>query len=203
MRYKRFCLLLFFCFISTTKLLSQQYIAPGFTLFGSEAGLNQSTITYLFQDSTGLMWVASYAGLHKFNGNKFQKINPTHFSDQKYGLVIRHIFQKGKNIYFLDDKNIYQYNFLSKKIELFYSYENESSFKILTLTQKGFYIYRFISNSIEFVHFKGQIEKINITNSKRSAEQICTSGKHIYLTDNFGNLLIYKHEKQTLKSLQG
>ena len=43
-----------------------------FEHFNSEQGLNQNTITDLFMDSAGMLWIGTQDGLHSYNGVDFQ-----------------------------------------------------------------------------------------------------------------------------------
>jgi len=55
----------------------------GFSLFTTAQGLTYNDVSEICQDSTGYIWIASYRGLNRFNGNQFVQY---HSSDDSISL---------------------------------------------------------------------------------------------------------------------
>lgn len=69
MQQFRFCLLLFFFFL--TGLAFGQFTHPSYRQYTMRDGLPQMQIWSMFQDSRGYLWIGTKGGLSRFNGEKF------------------------------------------------------------------------------------------------------------------------------------
>ena len=67
LRLIHICLL---CFI-TVGLSSQQLQQNGFIAYTTAQGLSHNYVSEIKEDSTGYIWIATQAGLNRFNGNQF------------------------------------------------------------------------------------------------------------------------------------
>ncbi len=102
---KRIGLLLFLCFLSL-QLFSQKYV---FDNYGTKDGLPQSKINDVLQDNIGYLWIATDAGVSRFNGSTFENfsvdnglaenITRTLFQDSSGVIWIGHDFGKITRFY--------------------------------------------------------------------------------------------------------
>ncbi|MBI1185702.1 hypothetical protein GC194_15650 [bacterium] len=190
-----------FCLILAGSASAQQFVAPGFQLFGAEAKLGQTTITSVFQDSTGLMWVATYAGIQKFNGQEFQKAGATKLVHEKYENVVRTIFQHQHRIYFLSDKEVYYYDYQQRKLDVFCTLNSVSSFVLLKVGAKGFYIFRFVTGKIYFIPFEtGALQEISPKISLYDVDLLVPLKKRVFAASN-GGLLSITAQKGTITKI--
>ena len=62
-------------------------------------GLSNSSITTIFQDSNGLIWVGTWDGLNVYNGAEFENYRSNRQDSSSItNPVIRQIFEENKNI---------------------------------------------------------------------------------------------------------
>ena len=73
-----------------------------FEQIGTEQGLSQNQVTYIFQDSRGLLWIGTQDGLNIYDGYKFKVYkhepgNPNSLSDY----AINTIFESGSGTFWI------------------------------------------------------------------------------------------------------
>ncbi|HEU0065486.1 MAG TPA: two-component regulator propeller domain-containing protein, partial [Flavisolibacter sp.] len=76
-------------FLSCGFLHAQHINENDFTLYTRQKGLSDNNITGLAQDSAGFMWIATSAGLNRFNGSVFEQF---HSNNEKWSLPSEHIY---------------------------------------------------------------------------------------------------------------
>lgn len=93
----------------------KNYVAPlpasmDFDIFTTEKGLCSNTITHLFQDKKGFLWIGTDAGINCFDGYAFRKYR--HDENDPYSLPENHIHEIGEDsqgdIWVLTSKGLWQ-----------------------------------------------------------------------------------------------
>ena len=69
--FRSFLFLFVFCFVSA-KAFSQEIAFKHLTI---NEGLSQSTVNSIIQDREGVIWIATFGGLNKYNGYEFEVYN--------------------------------------------------------------------------------------------------------------------------------
>ena len=94
MRTYTYLLSLFACLM----LLASKSMAQPYTLrhLGIEDGLSNNYVTDIVQDSQGCIWIATEAGLNRFNGKDFTVYN-THNSDIAGDALTRLLYDPEEN----------------------------------------------------------------------------------------------------------
>jgi putative methionine-R-sulfoxide reductase with GAF domain len=73
---KRQQLVIFLLFLLSGKFLSgQDFHESDFVRYTTDEGLSHNTVSGIAQDSTGYVWAATYAGLNRYNGNRFTQFH--------------------------------------------------------------------------------------------------------------------------------
>ena len=82
-------------------------------------GLSNSSITTIFQDSNGLIWVGTWDGLNVYNGAEFENYRSNRQDSSSItNPVIRQIFEENKNILWITtDYGINRFNIATKKFQ--------------------------------------------------------------------------------------
>ncbi|HEX5150499.1 MAG TPA: two-component regulator propeller domain-containing protein [Parafilimonas sp.] len=93
-----------------------------FTHYTTREGLSNNIISYVFQDSRGLLWVGTSNGLNYFDGVTFQNIYPTDFdSAHLHSDQIKQIAEIADgNILLMTDDGMEEYNWKAKTLQLIF-----------------------------------------------------------------------------------
>ncbi|MFI5172782.1 MAG: two-component regulator propeller domain-containing protein, partial [Chitinophagales bacterium] len=88
------------CWIAN--LSAQEFPQLYFENITTEEGLSNNTITCLFQDKNGFLWIGTTNGLNKYDGNNFQKFySDDHDFNSLSGNSIVDIIQDSKGIFWI------------------------------------------------------------------------------------------------------
>lgn len=197
---KTLFLILFSTFISIHSSLSQQYYTRNYTV---NNGIPNDCIQDLYKDSRGFLWIATDAGLSRFDGKNFN------IYTSQNGLIgdkIRSIAEgEGGSIWVgcydggiskLNGKEIYSYNTSSglisnEVVKIHYSVKH----KILLIgTENGLTVH----DNERFISFH---EKLKNVNERLQITGFIEEDESIYVFANGNTVYMYKPETEKLVKL--
>jgi len=123
---------------------AQQYPAPGVAIFGTAQGLKQNTITHLFKDDSGIMWVGTFAGLHRFNGYEFElldKYNP-HLK-RELSNPVRDAIQHDNYLYYSTETHLFKLNLLNNQIKIVKTFNYLNPCRFFRTSSGQIFVYQF------------------------------------------------------------
>lgn len=93
-----------------------------FTQIGVEDGLTQGTVTNIYQDTDGYLWLGTQGGLHRYDGYEFKvfKNNPTDSCSLTDNNVLDIGEDKNKNIWVITDNGVHKITHQTGKIKRYY-----------------------------------------------------------------------------------
>jgi len=132
-------------------------------------GISNSSVTKIYQDSTGLIWFGTWDGLNVYNGRDFKVFKPESGNPRSISNnIIRDIVEENSNILWIStDKGINRYDKKERKFKRFFTeshrnvFFNENSFFIAKnnfncifayITEEG--LYYFNNQQQNFVKLK-------------------------------------------------
>ncbi|WP_455497609.1 two-component regulator propeller domain-containing protein [Coprobacter sp.] len=133
-------------------------------------GLSNSSITTIFQDSYGLIWIGTWDGLNVYNGAEFESFRSNRQNSSCISNpVIRQIFEEDKGILWITtDYGINRFHISSKKFQPFYlGYKNKETFR-----EHSFLAARNSTGLILAASYKSGIYKFNPTTEKLEIFQL-------------------------------
>ncbi|MFY0683878.1 MAG: hypothetical protein JXR20_04945 [Balneola sp.] len=90
--------------MSTAQSLnSEDYVV---TQFGLNEGLPQSSVNDIIQTKDGYIWLATYGGLVRFDGNRFQTYNRSNTAGMKYDRVVSVFEDSNNNIWAASEQGV-------------------------------------------------------------------------------------------------
>jgi signal transduction histidine kinase/ligand-binding sensor domain-containing protein len=134
----------FAAFVYSGAVKAQQYPAPGVAIFGAAQGLKQNTITHLFKDNEGFMWVGTFAGMHRYNGYEFElleKYNP-HLK-KELGSPVRDAIKLGNYLYYSTESHLFKLNLSSYKVTVVNAFEYLNPCCFYRTSTNQIFIYQF------------------------------------------------------------
>jgi ligand-binding sensor domain-containing protein len=102
-----------------------------FSNYNINDGLSQSTVTQVFQDKKGFIWLGTSDGLNRFDGKKFKVFKNKHLD--KYSLsdswILRILFEDSENNLWIitSDRTINKFNLKTNKVTRFIPNDKDSS----------------------------------------------------------------------------
>lgn len=132
---------------------AQQYPAPGVAIFGASEGLKQNTITRIYPDSAGYLWVGTFAGLHRFNGYSFETFaeKNSHLG-KELRQVVRDIVRVGNTVYFSTEEHLMKLHLPEDSVSVVWKYSIKGqSCRIFKNSEDQLYLYQFGINGGIFV----------------------------------------------------
>lgn len=162
MRFRITALLIFLC-LSTPVLVWAQHI----TALGMEQGLSNSTVTCIYKDHFGFMWMGTFDGLNRYDGYSFTRFR-----------------KKPGDSNSLPDNNIN-------------AIEESANGNLYIGTKKGLALYDANSNSFSYLKYLGRNPKSNIPNLiDVSVNSIKRGGQNtLYIgTSGLGLLYLQKND---------
>ncbi|HVF97481.1 MAG TPA: two-component regulator propeller domain-containing protein, partial [Flavisolibacter sp.] len=214
MSFRKLLLLYFLLFAhrSTAQSLS----AENLTRYTTTNGLSNNFISGLAQDAAGYVWVATAAGLNRFNGSHFVQF---HSNDNNASLASEDLTRTA----WLDDRRLAVYSsgglhivdtrsgktknlFIPyKKQQYLYKFNTvhgakaDSKGNIYILTRSGFYHFKNDSLVWRFDYYKE--EELDKTHFHFGGELFDFDNGHLLIV-SVGGLYLYDKENRTLKKIK-
>lgn len=160
--------LAFILWIGSVGLATGQIGWGSFTNYSIKDGLSQSTVTSIFQDSNGFIWLGTSDGLNKFDGQKFTVYknnykDPNSLSDNWIFALLKE--DSNNNLWlFTADWKLNKFNLRSHKIKRYdlkldkvsihqplkqiYSFEEDAEKNLWISTNRG--VFRYIASKDTF-----------------------------------------------------
>jgi signal transduction histidine kinase/ligand-binding sensor domain-containing protein len=133
------------CLLWLNAAVAQQFPAPGVAVFGASEGLKQNTLTCIYPDSAGYLWIGTFAGLHRFNGYSFQTFadkNP-HLS-KELRQVVRDIIRVGNSVYFSTEDHLMKLHLPGDSISVVWKYAVKgNACRIHSGSENQLFLYQF------------------------------------------------------------
>lgn len=170
-------------------------------LFDVNNELSSSLINYLFQDSNGLLWVATEEGLNCYDGNKFRQFrHSTNDSSSLCSNYVNSLFEtKCGKLLICTNRGIQIYNPSHRNFEgRIKDFDNrEFTASVVQAIDRGNGEYWVVGDSIRILN-KPEENHIGLSLSK--APDVCADLKHIHcgVKDNDGNLWLSLSERGLL-----
>src|SRR3546814_4701261 len=88
----------------------------------SNAGLSNSAVNCIFEDHEGIIWIGTWDGLNRFNGNKIELFKPQAGKEQSISHhIIRNILEDKHNKLWIErDQGINRFNRATRDLERFF-----------------------------------------------------------------------------------
>jgi signal transduction histidine kinase/ligand-binding sensor domain-containing protein len=122
-----------------------KYPAPGLAVFGPGEGLRQTTITSLCKTKDGFLWVGTHAGLHRFDGMRFEHLaTSSQFMQIPLSSTVRDMAEMGRHLYVSTEQFVYRVDIQSFEPELIWDLGTSGSPCLLYPDGKdGLFLIRF------------------------------------------------------------
>ncbi len=110
-------------------------IGAGLRQYTVRDGLTTSTVSTVFQDATGLIWLGTNDGINTFDGRTIRKLHTGDTPDPFEGSTVVNIFENGdKQLWVLADKGLYRFNQYTLAVDTFPGFNSEAR---ITYDQSG------------------------------------------------------------------
>ncbi len=179
-RFSTYCRTLCLLFFASLSLLIQAQSNDNIIRLTNNDGLSNSSITELYQDSLGLLWIGTWDGLNCYDGANVKTFR-SGFTDGK-GLshpVVRRIFEgKEGEMWIATDYGVNRYNRYNNVFDNYYlAYENKAIFRenafdlcrdrqnriVATAYNSGLYLFNEKNNSFDKIALPTDIPEVGIT----------------------------------------
>jgi len=146
----------------------------------TDNGLSSNTITQIFQDSYGFIWVGTYAGINRFDGITFKVYfnDPTSHKSLPHNIVESFFEDKNKNLYIGTHNGLCKYNRITDDFDSYYYDKNSPLYNkymnvrsiaeynncLLLATDNGFYVFNPIKNILKQYLYDSTVNSISSNN---------------------------------------
>lgn len=178
-----------------------------FTQIGVEDGLTQGTITKLYQDSDGYLWIGTQGGLHRYDGHDFKvfKNNPTDSCSLADNNVIDIGEDKDKNIWVITNNGAYKIEHLTGKGKRYHPKESRFIHCCMRCQNGDFllagekYIYQYDEQADSLV-FKDWLADTPINSNIKGLQE--DKDGNLYVASQTTGLAVLNKQKEVVRFFQ-
>ena len=162
-------------------VFSQSILAPGVMLYPGNLGLQQNTITCIYECDNGKMWVSTFGGLHQFDGHSFRNIPFPKTIELPANDVIRSIIESGDSLLLASETAIFSYHPASGRFTRIIA-DGKNTFTFLRLKGALLYFYDFHAGALKTIHLKtGKQEILFADGIVREVYEMSYASGQLYL----------------------
>lgn len=135
---------LFGCFFWLNLGIAQQYPAPGVAVFGTSQGLKQTTLTHIFKADSGCLWVGTFAGMHRFNGQEFElieKYNPN--LKKELNSPVRDVMQLGSDLIYSTESHLFKLDLNNHRVTELKAFNKLNPCRFFRTSNNQIFVYQF------------------------------------------------------------
>jgi signal transduction histidine kinase/ligand-binding sensor domain-containing protein len=178
------CLLSILFVLSISRVFSQSILAPGVLLYPGNLGLQQNTITCIYEGGNGKMWVSTFGGLHQFDGHSFRHIAFPNTTELPTNDVIRSIIESGDSLLLASETAIFSYHPASGRFNPIIT-NSKNTFTLLKVTGELLYFYDFHAGALKTIHLKsGKQDVLFADGIVREVYEMSYASGQLYLITN-------------------
>ena len=143
-----------------------------FDYYGVEDGLSQSEVNCIFQDSRGLIWIGTQAGLNRFDGRNFVSFdkNPLDQSTISSGWIYSINEDSKGNLWIGTNNGLNKFNPKTEKFEHYTSSELKDKIIYSILIDEKDFVW--IKTNYSITKINPETKKFNVTQPRDIDEQI-------------------------------
>lgn len=181
----------FFILLGVATLLNaQEYLAPGITVYGGNNGLNQTTVTDVAFDHRGVLWVATYGGLHYFDGFNFTAVAlPADSARIGRRQTIRSVVSGATSLWVTDTKEVFELDVNRLAWQRTISRPELSGCVVLSATENELLLYGFSRQQLITYGIESEVVEVvethkftrNMTQVSASGDWLCLAAEKSFL----------------------